>query len=278
VVGIKPTLGRVSRDGVFGLSWTCDVVGPIARTVEDAALLLAAMVRNRSADLFPTDPVNLRGVRIGVPRGWFVTDNSSDVDDALARLHRVLDGLGVILVPVGIDGIAEAPDAGSRTVIPEGVVSLEQALRPVGGLAANLDHFGADLRAAMTEQVGPRARPLAAAAYASALGRTIPALKRAFADTLAGVDALLTPTTPATAVPIAQDVSMNHNGRSVDTFATFTRHTVGVSVTGLPAISIPAGVDRAGLPVGAQLIGAPWSESRLIGIAAAVQHALGTAR
>lgn len=278
VVGIKPTLGRVSRDGVFGLSWTSDVVGPIARTVGDAALLLRSMVRDRSVDRFPTGPVDLRGVRIGVPGGWFVTDNSADVDRALTQTCRTFEDLGAVLVPVRIEGIAQAPDAGSRTVIPEAVVSLEDALRPVGGLAANLDHFGADLHTAMSEQAGPRARPLAAAAYASALGRTIPALKRAFADALAGVDALLTPTTPATAVPIAQDVSMIQNGRSVDTFATFTRHTVGASVTGLPAVSVPAAIDGDGLPIGAQLIGAPWSESRLIGIAAAVEQALGNSK
>ena len=283
VVGIKPTLGRVSRAGVFGLSWTCDVVGPIARTVEDAAILLRVMAGG--AD--PLDPdttadpagmpltsaaADLRGVRIGVPGGWFVTDNTADVDRVLTEAYRKLEDLGATLVPVTVEGIDQAPGAGFRVVIPEGVVSLEEALRPVGGLAANLAHFGADLRAAMSKQVGPAAEPLPAAEYASTLRRTIPALRRAFAEALTGVDALLTPTTPATAVPIAQDVSMSHNGRTLDTFETFTRHTSGVSVTGLPAVSVPAGLGADNLPIGVQFVGAPWSESRLIGLAAAFQQ------
>jgi len=273
VTAIKPTHGRVSRERIFGLSWTCDVVGPIARTVEDAAILLRVMSSGPAAgEDFSAAAADLRGVRIGIPGGWFAADNTPDVDRALARAHRRLEDLGAVLVPVTVDGLDDVARTGFRTVIPEGVVLLDEAMRPAGGLAANLDRLGPDVRSAMAAEVGPQARPVPAAAYAQTLHRAIPAMRRSFAEALAGVAALLTPTTPAGAIPISPDASMRHNGRTLDTFETFTRYTSCVSLTGLPAVSVPAGLGADGLPAGVQFIGPPWSEDRLIGIAAAFQQ------
>ncbi|SNY26129.1 amidase [Paractinoplanes atraurantiacus] len=267
VVGLKPTLGRVSTDGVLGLSWTCDVVGPIARTVEDAAALLR-VIGGGPAETLQASP--LKGVRVGVPGGFYATDNSPDVDSVLARTYKTLESEGAVLVPVTVDGADRAGELGSLSVLPEGAVCLEEALRTAGvpgGLAGNLGRFGADIRSGLT-------RPIAAAAYAEAVARSIPALRRGFAAALSGVDVLLTATTPTTAIPIAESRSMTHNGRTVDPFATFTRYTAGLSVTGLPALSIPAGFDRAGLPVGVQLIGPRWSEGRLVEIALAMEQVM----
>ncbi|MEV4348224.1 amidase family protein [Actinoplanes sp. NPDC049596] len=73
-------------------------------------------------------------------------------------------------------------------------------------------------------------------------------------------------------MPIAESVTMRHNGRSLDTFSTFTRYTFGVSMTGLPALSLPAGAGGNGLPVGVQLIGKPWDEARLIEVGPAIEQ------
>ncbi|MDT7647551.1 MAG: indoleacetamide hydrolase, partial [Pseudonocardiales bacterium] len=116
------------------------------------------------------------------------------------------------------------------------------------------------------------ATPVSGHQYARALAETVPAIRRGFMAALDGVDALLTPATPATAVPIDEHVEMRHNGRTVDTFTTFIRYTFPVSVAGLPAISVPGGVGTDGLPVGLQLIGTPWSEARLIEIALAFER------
>jgi Asp-tRNA(Asn)/Glu-tRNA(Gln) amidotransferase A subunit family amidase len=283
VAGIKPTLGRVGRGRTFGLAWSCDVPGPIARTVEDAAVLLRVMSAGPdkhdpaavSGPDIGSDPLQLRGLHIGVPDGYFAEDNAPDVDGVLAQTHKVLEQAGAILVPVTVHDVEKAIPAGFLTVLPEFVVELGEALRTAGiegGIAGHLDEFGPDVRAALSSQVGPEPQIVPGFAYAEAVGRTIPAVRRGFADALADVDVLLTPTTPATAAPIAEAVTMQHNGRSLDTFATFIRYTFAVSVSGLPAISVPAGVDAAGLPVGVQFIGPAWSEGRLIGIARAYEQ------
>jgi Asp-tRNA(Asn)/Glu-tRNA(Gln) amidotransferase A subunit family amidase len=290
VVGLKPTLGRASRGGMLGLSWSYDVLGPITRTVADAAALLRVVASGPD----PLDPfaaadpsgaslpetiaeagVSLKGVRIGIPDGYFAEDNTPDVDRVLAENYRLLESAGAILVPVTVKDVEQATHTGFLTVIPEEIVLTEEALRAAGvqgGIAGNLQAFGADVRAALGSQVGPEAQPVPAFAYAEAMSRAVPAIRRGFADALAGVDVLLTATTPATAVPIAQDVQMQHNGRSLDTFETFIRYTFCISVAGLPAISVPGGTDGNGLPVGLQFVGAPWSEARLVEIALAYER------
>ncbi|MFF0905581.1 UNVERIFIED_CONTAM: amidase [Kocuria sp. CPCC 205316] len=290
VVGLKPTLGRASRGRMFGLSWSYDVLGPITRTVADAAALLRVVASGPDPlDSFAADDpsgaklpeaieeagVSLRGVRIGIPEGYFAEDNAPDVDRVLADNYRRLEEAGAILVPVTIKDVEQATHTGFMTVIPEDVVLTEEALRAAGvggGLVAHLDSFGADVRAALGSQIGPEAQPVPAFAYAEAMSRTVPAIRRGFAEALAGVDVLLTATTPATAVPIAEDITMQHNGRSVDTFETFIRYAFCLSVAGLPAISVPGGVGETGLPVGLQLVGAPWSEARLVEIALAYER------
>jgi Asp-tRNA(Asn)/Glu-tRNA(Gln) amidotransferase A subunit family amidase len=290
VVGLKPTLGRASRGRMLGLSWSYDVLGPITRTVADAATLLSVVASGPDPlDPYATaDPsgatlpatiddagVSLRGVRIGIPDGYFAQDNTPDVDRVLADSHRLLEEAGAVLVPVSVRDVEQATHTGFLTVIPEDVVLTEEALRMAGvdgGLAANLHSFGADVRAALGGQVGPEAQPVPAFTYAEAMSRTVPAIRRGFAEALDGVDVLLTATTPATAVPIAEDVQMQHNGRTADTFETFIRYTFCISVAGLPAISVPGGVGSTGLPVGLQFVGAPWSEARLVQLALAFER------
>jgi Asp-tRNA(Asn)/Glu-tRNA(Gln) amidotransferase A subunit family amidase len=290
-VGIKPTLGRVSRGGLIGLAWTFDIVGPIARTVDDAAALLAVMTSG--AD--PRDPGaldapsgsalderadrsadSLRGLRVGIPGGYFAHDNAPDIDRAVVQVHRVLEAAGAILVPVDIRGLEDTVSLGLFTAAPEAVVSVEDALHAAGvdgDLASHLGEFGQDVRAALGAQVGPEARPTLGYDYARALNTSLPALRRAVDAALADVDVLLTPTTPAAAVPIAQDVEMEHNGRMLSTLEVFIRYTFFVSMTGLPAITVPAGLDSSGLPIAVQLVGPRWSEPRLIEVARGYERA-----
>ncbi|GAB2735994.1 amidase [Sinomonas soli] len=295
VVGLKPTLGRVSRGNMLGLSWSYDTLGPITRTVADAA----AMLKVLSGGPDPLDPfasngpsgaalpeaidpsrAHLEGVRIGIPEGYFALDNAPDVDRVLAENYRLLEEAGAILVPVSVKDVEQATHTGFITVIPEDVVLTEEALRSAGvdgGIAANLGSFGADVRAALGGQVGPQAQPVPAHVYAQAMARTVPAIRKGFAEALKGVDVLLTATTPATAAPIAEDVTMQHNGRNLDTFETFIRYTFCISVAGLPAISVPGGMGDNGMPVGLQFVGAAWSEARLLEIALAYEAVAGSA-
>lgn len=285
VVGFKPTLGRVSRGGMFGLSWSYDTLEPITQTVEDAMVMLQVL----SAGPDPADPgamadpsgatlpggidpkrTELKGVRIGIPQGYFAQDNTPDVDRVLQQNYRLLEDAGAVLVPVTVEAVEQATQTGFLTVIPEDVVLTQEALHQAGidgDLATHLDSFGADVRAALAGQVGPAATPVPAYVYAETMARTVPAIRQGFSQALKDVDVLLTATTPATAVPITEDVQMQHNDRTVGTFETFLRYTFCISVAGLPGISIPGGMDSNGLPIGLQFISPAWSEARLAEIA-----------
>jgi Asp-tRNA(Asn)/Glu-tRNA(Gln) amidotransferase A subunit family amidase len=289
VVGLKPTLGRVGRGGVFRLSWSYDVLGPITRSVSDAATLLRVITAGPDAlDPFAmNDPTGgslptrideaaarLQGVRLGVPDGYFADDNSPDVDRVLNNTYKLLTNAGVELVPVAVKDVELATPTGFLTAIPEAVVLIEQALLEAGvtgGLASALPRLGPDLQQALGGQVGPDAVPVPAYEYARALWETVPIIRHGLLSALSGVDALLTATTPATAVPLEQHVEMEHNGRTTNTFETFVRHTLCVSVAGLPAITVPGGLGSDGMPVGLQFIGAPWSEPRLLEIGLAYE-------
>jgi aspartyl-tRNA(Asn)/glutamyl-tRNA(Gln) amidotransferase subunit A len=253
----------------------------MGRTVDDAAALLSAMVsprrEQRRQDSNETI-TSLRGVRVGVPDGYFAADNHPDVDGALARAYRLLEQAGAVLVPVTVGKVETATATGFLTVIPEAVVSIERALSDggvAGPLASHLDQFGNDVREAMAGEVGPRAHPVAAHHYARAISRAFPAIRRAFTEVLDTVDVILTATTPATAIPISEREQFRHNGRLVSTFETFVRYTFCVSIAGLPAISVPAGMDSRGLPIGVQLVGSRWGEARLISIGRELERIVG---
>lgn len=288
VVGFKPTRGRVGRGGMLGLSWSCDVAGPITRDVVDSAVMLRALSsgpddrdpaamsspRGELDDLEGARP-SLRGRRIGVPGGYFADDNDPEIDRVLEQACDRLGAAGAELVAVEVPRVEEATGTGFLTVLPEGVVLIGQSLLDAGitgGLASVLSHFGEDVRAAFGSQVGPDAEPVPAHVYARAIHDTVPAIRRGFLSALDGVDALLTPATPVAAAPISDSATMLHNGRTVDFFETNIRYLFCVSVSGLPAISVPGGVTTHGLPVGLQLIAAPWREDLLLDVALAWQR------
>jgi Asp-tRNA(Asn)/Glu-tRNA(Gln) amidotransferase A subunit family amidase len=290
-VGLKPTLGRLPRGGMLGLSSSFDVPGPITRSVADAALLLTVLARGGADERDPDHrpdrgdlggldalggaPSDLAGLRVGVPQGYFTGDNDPEVDRVLGEVERLLAVAGAEMVPVVVPDVELATPTGFLVVVPETVVQMRHLLREAGveaGLADVLDRFGPDLGAVLTAEVGPDARPVPAHAYAEALADTVPRIRRGFATALDGVDLLLTPTTPAPAVPIAEHVQMQHLGRAVDTFATFIRYTFCVSVAGLPAVSLPGGHTAEGLPIGVQLVGPAWGEPRLLRVAHAVEQ------
>ncbi|GAA4783079.1 amidase [Actinomycetospora chlora] len=293
VVGVKPTLGRVGRGGLLGLSWSYDVAGPITRDVADAALMVRVLSsgpddRDPAAVASPRGELpdltgatrSVRGRRIGVPTGYFAEDNDPEIDRVLAAARDRLADAGAELVEVSVARADEAVATGFLTVLPEAVVLTEALLQEAGvpgGLASVLHQLGDDVRGALGSQVGPSAEPVPGHVYARAVHETVPAIRRGFLDALDGVDALLTPIAPAAAPPIVDGPSMTHNGRTVDLFETNIRYLFPVSVAGLPAVSVPGGVTADGLPVGLQLVGAPWREDLLLDLALAWQQLTTTA-
>lgn len=275
-VGIKPTLGRVNNLGTMGLSWTCDVSGPIARSVADAALLLQLMSARSDApagdvlaDLpeLVEDTAALKGMIVGLPGGLFTADNDPAVDACVTAVAGILEQHGAIIVEVDVADVELATPAGFTIVVPEAIYLTEKYWQGVDAdlrIEEQLDHFGEDVRAVFGGERGTASKPVSARAYLEALRDLRPRVCRGFERALEDVDVLLTPTTPCPAIPIAEDVEMVLNGERRSTFETFIRHTFGVSLAGLPAISVPGGHSAEGLPIGVQFIARPWAEAKLI--------------
>ncbi|MHB8630723.1 MAG: amidase, partial [Candidatus Limnocylindria bacterium] len=270
IVGLKPTYGRVSLRGAIPLAWSLDHAGPMARTVRDAALLLRII-----AGYDPGDPVSadvpiddyldriesgIRGSRIGVVHGRFfdrLDANERPSPDVGAAIRAAIDVLareGAKIEDVELPRSDELRDAQAR------IIGTEAA-------AYHRERFAAD-RAAYGTDVAQRIElglTRTGTEYAAAR-RTRDELRRAYADALGRWDAIVLPTTPLTA-PL-------RDGRdALAAAATLTVYTSPFNLTGLPAISIPCGFDREGLPIGLQLVARPWAEAELLRIARTYERA-----
>ncbi len=266
VVGLKPTRGRISLRGVVPLSWTLDHAGPMARTVRDAAILLQAIAGHDPLDPASVDvPVGdhladleagVRGLRIGVARDPFFGESAQAVADAVDEAVGVLESEGARIEEVALPRVGELREA-------QGVVlGADAAAYHRERFAAHPEAYGRDVAQRLRRGLARRGTEYARARRLRA------ELRIAYAAALAGLDALALPTTPITApLRIGQD--------AVAAASRLTAFTSPFNFTGLPAISVPCGVDPDGLPIGLQLAGAAWSEARLLRVARAYERATG---
>ncbi|MGH2560132.1 MAG: amidase [Thermomicrobiales bacterium] len=275
VVGLKPTFGLASRRGVFPLSWSLDTVGPLARTVEDAALILNALVgydpddaSSVSAPGFDAtaeigqDP---RGLRIGVPRPFFCDRLHVDVTNAVERALGVLAELGAEVVET------PWPEATIARAASFVINRAETVSVHANAMCATPDLYGEELR----ERI-EASRLLPADAYLRAQrARTLvkQSAARLFAEHR--LDAVVTPTLPVTALP-ADDLSATYaDGTREVAGDAYTRLTMPFNLTGQPALSVPCGFDEMGLPIGLQIAGRPFTEARIGRIGHAYERATG---
>jgi amidase len=286
IVGIKPTLGLVSRDGIIPIAHSQDTAGPMARTVRDAALLLEAMAAKDPDDSAAAargeevpdydgglDAATLAGKRIGIIRSYAGAGNDERIDAILADVVRALRDNGAEVVdPIEIDTNGMG-DAEYEVLLYEFKADLnawlEEANAPQGSLAAIIEFnrahadevmpiFGQDIMIA-SEAKGP----LTEEAYLEALAKS----KRIARDAIDGalaehdLDALIAPTNgPAW---LTDHVTGDHFGLGSSSFA---------AVSGYAAVTVPAGF-VSGLPIGISFIGGAFSEKELIGIAHAFEQA-----
>ncbi len=270
VVGLKPTYGRVSKQGVLPLSYLFDHTGPLTRTVMDAGIMLNGMAGYDPADpaslRLPTEDVlgeigsGIRGLRIGVPRGYFFEQLEEDVaavvDEAIAELGR----LGARVREVEIPGVQEAVGGLFGHVLAEAQEIHAHALR------TRRQDFGPDLQALLGSPA-----PDTAALMAGLRARD--ALTAATRQVLEEVDVLVTPTTPITAVPIGQE-SVSYGGVEEPVLMAMIRCTAPFNASHLPALSLPCGFCRAGLPVGLQIVGRPFDERLVLRVGHAYERSL----
>lgn len=247
-VGLKPTYGLLSRRGVLPLSFSQDHVGPLTRSVRDAAAALAALTGGQ----YPVRP-DLHGVRLGV-----VESLLGRVEDAVRAATLRAAGLARQL-GAQVDAAA-IPAAEPMNAVGTTIILAEAA----AALAPHLDRradFGADVRALLDQ-----GRFVSAVEYVNAQR-----VRRCMRDEFAAVwdlhDCLVLPSTPLTAPGLAEA----EGARAA--CAPFTRP---FNLLGVPSISLPVGVDERGLPIGLQLVAAPFQERRLLSMATALEEALGT--
>jgi aspartyl-tRNA(Asn)/glutamyl-tRNA(Gln) amidotransferase subunit A len=247
-VGLKPTYGSVSTGGVCALSWRLDHVGPLARTVEDAALLLDAIAGfdPGSAESQRPGPGRRLGKRLGVLGKLEATACTPAVRQAFERALGVLEHLGYSIETVEIPGYEPARARRSGLLM----VEADAAVVHEAALAGRREAFSEEALAMLDYAISASAAKLARAE------RTVHLAARAALRLLEELDAIVSPTTPQTAFVFGEPVPDNQGD-----------FTALASFAGCPAISVPMGADAAGMPIGLQLVAAPWCEAGLLEIA-----------
>jgi len=270
VVGLKASFGRISRDGVVPHSWSLDHAGPLSRTVGDAAHLLNVLAGYDPADpACQTQPVPdytkaldkpIEGLRIGVCRNHFFERNDVDVEHAVEQAIADLAGQGATVQDFRVPLLDYGLGAIFAIELASSTAYHDASLR--AGRAA---HFQPDVRTLV--EIG---RFVTAADYLKAEQyRTV--LMDEFRKVFETVDVVVTPTTPITAWKIG-DWHVEVGGRQESVLAASWRFTYPFNLPGLPAVSVPCGFDRRGLPIGLQIAARPYDEMTLLRVAHAYER------
>jgi aspartyl-tRNA(Asn)/glutamyl-tRNA(Gln) amidotransferase subunit A len=292
VVGIKPTYGRCSRWGIVAFASSLDQAGPFARTVRDCAILLRSMAGHDPRDTTCADlPVpdyemavgaSVKGMRIGIPKEYRVPGMASEIEDLWQRGIQWLKDASAEIVDISLPHTAYAlpayyvvapAEASSNLArydgvryglrVPgSGVIEMYERTRAAG--------FGDEVRRRIMIGTYVLSAGYYDAYYLRAQKvRTL--IKRDFEDCFtAGIDAILTPTTPSAAFAIGEHGSADPAEMYLNDIFTVT-----VNMAGLPGISVPSGLDAQGLPLGLQLIGRPFGEETLFALGAVIETAAG---
>ncbi|HEY4040956.1 MAG TPA: amidase [Rhodopila sp.] len=266
ITGLKPTRGLLPRTGVATLSWTLDHIGPMARSADDLMRVMP-LIAGPDGD----DPVcvgaydgsrarsGLSGLRIGVPGGWFLEMQD---DAVLAAWRAALAGfeqLGARLVEVDLGDIA-TPHGDGYLIIMAELASLQE---PDFG---RIDEFDLGTRARIEQGL-----TFSATAYIRALRRR-PLVMRRVLVALSDVDVLITPGVGAEAA-FLDTLTVEVNGARHPLQLVLPRNTMIFDYTGLPALMLPSGVGRSGLPVGIQIVGKPYDDALCLSVGNAFQRA-----
>jgi aspartyl-tRNA(Asn)/glutamyl-tRNA(Gln) amidotransferase subunit A len=270
VVGLKPTYGLVPRHGVTSLSWSLDHVGPITRTVQDAALVLAALAGHDprdpaslaapATDYRPGTGTDLTGLRIGVPRNYYFDHVDAEVEAAVRRAIEQLEALGARLVEVEIPMTRYIQATQWGLMVPEATAYHEGTLRTVPEL------YQADVRVLL------EAGELMPAGDYLRAQRSRTLMRQEWTRILQKVDVIAAPTVPATAVKADQETITWADGTVEGVSDAYVRLSAPANITGVPSLSVPVGHDTAGLPIGMQLLGRPLGETVLLRVGHAYEQ------
>ncbi|MFI2424311.1 amidase [Streptomyces sp. NPDC018955] len=260
VVGLKPTYGLVPRTGVTSLSWSLDHVGPLTRTVQDVALVLSATaghdprdpasVSGPMPDRFPGG--DLRGLRVGVPRNHYFDRVTPEVEESVRGAIERLAELGAELVDVEIPMARYIRAVQWGLMVPEATAYHERSLR------ATPDLYAADVRILL------EAGELTSAGDYLRAQRARTMMRDAWARMFDGIDVLAAPTVPMTAAEAGQETVEWADGTTEAVSDSYVRLCAPANITGVPALTLPVGHDRAGLPIGMQLMARPFHDATVL--------------
>ncbi|MDT7777093.1 MAG: aspartyl-tRNA(Asn)/glutamyl-tRNA(Gln) amidotransferase subunit, partial [Pseudonocardiales bacterium] len=268
-VGLKPTYGRVSRRGVASLSWSLDHVGPLTRTVADAALVMNAIAGYDRADPASVDvPVpdftatlDVAGLTIGVPTNYYTERLDPEVAAAVSAAIAVLVEQGARTREIEIPLPQYVLPTEWAIMLPEASAYHQEMLRD------KADLYTEDVRLFL--EVGEL---VLATDYIKALrARTL--IQQRWRDMFADIDVLIAPTLTTPALPVDDPQVTWPDGSTESATDSYVRFSAPANVTGLPALSVPCGFTGTGLPVGMQIIGKPFAEPLLLGVGQAYESA-----
>ena len=261
IVGLKPTYGRVSLHGIVPLSWSLDHVGPMTKCVRDAAILLTVM-----AGYDPMDPASagekvpgfaralkndVKKLKIGIVPAFCFGGVDDEVAAAIRNALALLESLGARVVEVNLPNIELTSLVESILITAEAAAYHEHNLRHRG------EDYGRDVRALL--EVGSA---LTAVHYVKAQ-RLRRMIQQEFAEAFRKIDIFALPAAPVTAPRIgAETVSIG--GVETDLPMALLRFACPANLTGLPAISVPCGLSKDGLPIGLQLMGRAFDEATVL--------------
>ena len=282
VVGLKPTYGRVSRYGIIAFASSMDQVGPMTKDVRDSALLLQVLAGRDPADSTSANrPVPdyaaaltgaIKGIRVGVPKEYFVSGMQPEVEKAVRDGIHELEKQGAVILDISLphteyavavyyivataeassnlaryDGMRYGYRAGAKDLIETYMITRDEG-------------FGAEVKRRI--MLGTYA--LSAGyydAYYSKAQRVRALIKRDFGEAFQSCDLIVTPTAPTTAFKLGE--------KTQDPLQMYLSdiYTISINLAGLPAVSLPCGFDPEGMPIGMQIIGEHFDEATILRVA-----------
>jgi aspartyl-tRNA(Asn)/glutamyl-tRNA(Gln) amidotransferase subunit A len=267
IVGLKPTYGLVSVEGVIPLAESLDHVGPLARNVPDACIMLQSISGEYPKGVKPPDyrklgQVRLRRFRIGWSEEYFLERVDPEVRGVMEKAVKCFESLGARIEEVSLAGLAASVGPSTDMAMAEATHYHESQ----GYLPALREKYGDDVRQRLEQ--GDKVRAVDYLRSLAVRGQ----LKQDFEAAFRRVDMILAPTSPI-AAPRLGEREVEIAGEKETVRSALVRMNRPANFTGHPAITVPCGFTHEGLPVGMQIIGPYWSEARLFAIAFAYEEA-----
>ena len=282
IVGLKPTYGRVSRYGIIAFASSMDQVGPMTKDVRDSALLLEAIAGHDPADSTSVAHAvprysealtgDIKGVRVGIPKEYFVTGMQAEVEQSVRLAIRQFEKNGALIEEISLPHteyavavyyIVATAEASSNLARYDGMrygYRAEAKDLTETYMITRDDGFGAEVKRRI--MLGTYA--LSAGyydAYYLKAQRVRALIKRDFDEAFKRCDVIVTPTAPTTAFKLAEKTQDPLRMYLSDIF------TISINLAGVPALSLPCGFDQTGMPIGMQIIGKHFDEGTILRLA-----------